>query len=179
MKTILKTLAALLTLTVLATACGDDGDGGGSATPASADSPLVQAIVDDVLEDGDGVTTDRDEAECFVGGVVDEIGEDRIRALGVSEENVAGLDEIDWTTEEAESVVDKLFSCMDLTENFIDQMEFGDLDEGQTDCVRGVFTEDVLKEFFVASFTGDESGMAGIFELMGELTECGVNLFGE
>lgn len=179
MTTILKIAAALASLALLATACGDDGGGGisGIDGAASADDPLVQAIVDDIMADSDGITTERAEAECFVGNVVGSLGKERLTALGVSETNVAALDEIDWTEDEARTVVDNMFGCMDLTDNFIEQMELGDLDESQTDCVRGVFSEDALKDFFVASFTGDEEGGAGIFALMGQLAECGVDFF--
>ena len=173
-KMTLKTVALLAAVLLMATACGDDGGGGGSA---SVDDPLVQAIVDDIMADGDGLTTERSEAECFVSRVVGTIGNERLTALGVTETNVAGLDEIDWTEAEARSVVDDMFGCMDLTENFITQMELGDLDADQTSCVREVFTDDVLKDFFVASFTDDEAGGASIFSLLGQLSECGIDLF--
>lgn len=172
----LKIVAVLASLVLLASACGDDS---GSGSAASADDPLVQAIVDDIMSDGDGIgiTTDRGEAECFVGNVVGTIGKDRLTALGVLESNVAALNEIEWTEGEARSVVDNMFGCMDLTNNFVEQMELGDLDGVQTDCVRGVFTEDVLKDLFLAEFSGDESGASGIFSLMGDLTDCGIDLF--
>lgn len=173
MKKTLKIVAVAASLVILASACGDDG--GGSV--ASADDPLVQAIVDDVMADGDGVTSERAEAECFVGGVVGSLGKDRLAELGVTESNVPGLDEIAWTEQEANTLVDRLFGCMDLTDNFIEQMDLGDIDESQRDCVSGVFSEDVLKEFFVSSFAGTEPG-AEIFALFGELTECGVDLLG-
>ncbi len=174
MKNFTKIIAALVSVVVLATACGDDG-GGGNAV--AADDPLVQAIVDDVMAESDSLTADRAEAECFVGGVVGTIGKDRLTALGVSESNVPGLDEIDWTEDEARAVVDSMFDCLDPAESFIDSMDLGELDDEQTSCVRGVFSEDVLKDFFVSTFTGDEEGGAGIFALMGQLAECGVNFF--
>jgi hypothetical protein len=169
----LKIVAALAALMLFASSCGDDGGGGSTA---SADSPLVQAIVDDIMADSDGVTTERAEAECFVGGVVGEIGTDRLNALGVTETNVAALDEIDWTEDEANAVVDKMFGCMDLTENFVEQMELGDLDASQAECVKGVFSEDVLRDFFASSLTGEEPG-AEIFALFGELAGCGIDVF--
>ena len=150
MKKTLKIVAALASVVMLAAACGDDG-GGGSAV--AADDPLVQAIVDDIMSDSDGITTERAEAECFVGNVVGSIGKDRLTALGVSETNIADLDEIDWTEDEARAVVDNMFGCMDLTDNFIDSMELGELDAAQRECVSGVFSEDVLKDFFLATFT--------------------------
>ena len=173
MKKTLKLAAVLISLVMFAAACGDD-DGGGSA--ASADDPLVQAIVDDIMADSDGITTERAEAECFVGNVVCDIGKDRLTALGVSETNVAGLDEIDWSEAEARSVVDNMFGCMDLTDNFIDAMELGDLDGDQRSCVSDVFSEDVLKDFFVSSLTDEEPG-SEIFALFGQLAECGINVF--
>ncbi|MEZ5243526.1 MAG: hypothetical protein R2707_00395 [Acidimicrobiales bacterium] len=177
MKTSLKLVAAIAALMLFASSCGDDGGGGGGNT-ASADDPLVQAIVDDIMAGGDGVTTDRAEAECFVGGVVGEIGTARLNALGVTETNIAALDEIEWTEDEARSVVDSMFSCVDVTASFVDDMDFGELDDSQAECVRGIFSEDVLKDFMVSTFTGDEDAMSGIFALMGQVQECGIDVFG-
>lgn len=176
MKKTLKLVAALAAVAMMAGACGDDDGGGGGS--ASADSPLVQAIVDDVMADSDGITTDRAEAECFVGGVVGTLGEDRLNELGVTEDNVVGLDEIEWTEDEATSVVDKMFDCIDMGESFIEQMEFGDLDDEQTACVQDVFSEDVLKGFFVGTLTNDEEAASGLFALFGELADCGVDIAG-
>ena len=174
MKNFTKIISALVSVVLLAAACGDD-EGGGNAV--ATDDPLVQAIVDDVLSDSDPLTSDRAEAECFVGGVVGTIGKDRLTALGVSESNVAALDEIDWTEDEARAVVDRMFDCLDPAESFIDSMDLGELDDEQTSCVRDVFDEDTLKTFFVAAFTNDDEAGAEIFALMGQLAECGVNFF--
>lgn len=173
MKKTLKLVAALTAVVMMAGACGDDDGGGGGS--ASADSPLVQAIVDDMMADEGAMTSDRGEAECFVGGVVGGVGEDRLTELGVTESNVPALDEIEWTQGEAESIVDSMFDCIDMGESFMSEMEFGDLDDAQTECVQGVFTEDVLKDFFVASLTNDEEAGSGIMALFGELAECGID----
>lgn len=175
MSATLKIMATLMTVVVLATACGDDGGGGGSAV--SANDPLVQAIVDDVLADSNGITADRGEAECFVTGVVGTVGKARLSELGVTETNIQNLDEIDWTDQEAESVIDDMFRCMDMAQTFVQQMDLGDLDSAQSDCVRGVFTEDVLKDFFLASFRNEDPG-EGIFGLFGQLADCGLDGFG-
>lgn len=176
MKTYAKTVAVLAALAMLGSACGDD-DGGGGAT-ASADDPLVQAIVDDIMADGDGLTSDRAEAECFVGGVVGELGTERLNALGVSETNIAPLDEVEWTEAEAQSVVDTMFGCIDVTESFVEQLDLGELDDAQSECVSGVVTDDVLKGFFLDSFTGDEGVSDNLFELMGGIASCGIDLSG-
>jgi len=171
MKKALKIVAIVASVVVLATACGDDSGGA-----ASADDPLVQAIVDDILADSDGITTERAEAECFVGNMVGGIGKDRLTSLGVTETNIAGLDEVEWTEDEARLVVDNMFGCMDLTANFISQMDLGDIDESQRECVGGVFSEDVLKDFFLSSVSGEEPG-AEIFALFGQLVDCGIDVF--
>lgn len=175
MKTFAKNLAVLSALVLLGSACGDDGGGG---TTAPADDPLVQAIVDDIIAEGDGLTADRAEAECFVGGVVGEIGTARLNALGVTETNVPALDEIGWTEAEAGTVVDAMFDCVDVADGFVDQMELAELDETQRACVNEAFSEDVLKEFMVGTLTGDADDGQAFVALMGELSACGVDPFG-
>jgi hypothetical protein len=169
----LKIVAVMAALLLFASSCGDDG--GGSA--ASADDPLVQAIVDDIMSEADGLTTERAEAECFVSGVVGEIGTARLNELGVTETNIAGLDEIDWTEDEAGSVVDRLFACVDVSDSFIEQNDFGELDAAQTECVRGVFTEENLKPALVSLYSGEDAE-AGLFELFSQVSDCGINPFG-
>ena len=73
-------MALVTALSLVAASCGDDGG------DASADSPLVQAIIDDVMADEDPLSTDRAEVECFVTGIVGSLGEDRLRELGIAEQ---------------------------------------------------------------------------------------------
>jgi len=58
----------------------------------------------------------------------------------------------------------------------VDDMDLGELDDAQTECVRGVFSDGVLKEFMESTLTGEEPGEE-IFSLMGEISACGIDLF--
>ncbi|MEQ8840954.1 MAG: hypothetical protein RIB98_08230 [Acidimicrobiales bacterium] len=174
MTNLLKIATALLSVVLLAGACGDDDGGGGNAAPS--DSPLVQAIADDMMDDEGSLTADRSEAECFASNVVGTVGEDRLNELGVTAADVGDIDGVAWTQSEAETIVDGMFSCIDMGESFVDDMDFGELDSEQEACIRGIFTEDVLKGFFVSSLTGDDEAGAGIFALMGEVAGCGIEL---
>jgi len=98
-------LFGFIALALIATACGGDDDG--------ADSPLAQAIADEIQGGGGGFDT-REDAECFAGKVVSAIGEDRMADLGVTVDNVPELEELSLNDGEIDSVVDAMDDCLDL-----------------------------------------------------------------
>ena len=69
MKRLTKVLALLLTLTMVAAACGSDDDGGGDAAPATTAAPAATAapVADDPIEFDYGV----DEDTIRVGAIAD------------------------------------------------------------------------------------------------------------
>ncbi len=174
MKRLIKVVALGLGMALIAAACGNDSSGGSTAP---ADDPLVQAVVDDILAEGDGLTADRGEAECFAGGVVGGIGGSRLAELGVTAENVGDLDEYSWTEDEARLIIDKMFDCMDPAGSFADDLAVDGMTDEQTACLAGAFDEDTLKNFFVGGLIGEQP--TDFFAVIGEaMSSCGLDAFG-
>jgi hypothetical protein len=153
MTRLLKMVALAVGMTLIAAACGSDSGGG----TAPADDPLVQAVVDDILSDGNGITNDRGEAECFAGGVVGGIGTARLVELGVTVDNVGSLDDYAWTDREANVIIDKMFECTDAAAGFVADLGGDSMTSEDSACLVGVFDEDTIRKFFIAGLTGDES----------------------
>lgn len=168
MRRLTKMVALGLGLILLASACSDD-DGGG----ASADDPLVVAIVDDIVNNDAPFTTDRGDAECFAGGVVGEIGNDRLAELGVTAENVGDLDDFAWTEDEVNVIIDKLFGCIDVKDSFARSLQGPEADDGVTSCISGELSDDSIRAFFAASFSGVESD--SFDEISAAMAACGLS----
>ncbi|MEE9414199.1 MAG: hypothetical protein V3V01_02870 [Acidimicrobiales bacterium] len=149
----MKHLAAILALLALAaSACGSSS--GGSA---SADSPLAQAIADSIEAEGDFTST-RADAECIGGRIVDGVGEDRLEELGVVPESAPGLDELDLTNDEINSVVDALDGCIDLVDLMIGEIAGGDdsLSSDDAKCLGDELGVDPIKKAMAAALGGTE-----------------------
>ena len=147
---------AIVALVATAAACGgdDDGDGGDSA---AADTPIGQALTAELMsETEDSPIGTEEEARCVSGRIVSGIGEDRLTELGVTPDSVGEIDDIAFSTEEADEIVDAMFSCVDvkaaLAEEF--ETEFGA--EG-AQCLADGLGDDMLRELMASSFLGDES----------------------
>jgi hypothetical protein len=174
MKRLIKVAALGVGMALIAAACGNDSSGG---SVASADDPLVQAVVEDILSDDGSLTSDRGEAECFAGGVVGGIGGSRLAELGVTADNVGDLDEYTWSEDEARLIIDKMFDCMDPAGTFVEDLSVDGMTDEQTACLAGAFDEDTLKDFFVGGLTGEQP--TDFFATIGEaMSSCGLDAFG-
>lgn len=155
-------LIALLAITLFATACGDDDSGGGN-------DALVQALADEIESDPDGFTGSRDEAECFSRGMVDGIGVERLAELGVTVDEVNGVDQLDFEPGEGDVVVDTLFDCVDVTELMREQFAADGTPAEEAECMANELDEDTLRSLFSATFAGEEPGgeefLAKMFEI--------------
>jgi hypothetical protein len=168
-------LVAAVALVFGAAACGgdDDSSGGGGA---DADSPLVQALAANMVEEGgESPVANQEEAECWASGVVGGIGEDRLGELGVTPESVGDIEDLDLTDEEVAVVVDSLFDCADVQQAFADMFaaDFGD--EAAT-CIADKLDEDFVKQAMSASIAGDDAEPSAEFlEAFGTIaSECGL-----
>lgn len=146
----------IVALAATAAACGGDDDGGGGDS-AAADTPIGQALTAELLsETEDSPIGTEEEARCVAGGIVSGIGEDRLTELGVTPESVGNIEDIGFDADEADEIVDAMFSCVDvkaaLAEEF--EAEFGA--EG-AECLADGLGDDRLRELMASSFLGDES----------------------
>jgi hypothetical protein len=163
-------VALVAVLSLVAASCSDDSGAAG------VDSAFAQAIVDDVMSDGDAVSGDRAEIECYVSGVVASLGEDRLRALGVSEDNVQDLEDLALEPDEIDKVVDSLFGCID-TRAMVAESIAADATPEQTACLVSTFNEDFLRGIMRSSFV-NEDPMELLTQLMGVMETCEIPLGG-
>lgn len=152
-----KLLMIVGAIAILASACGGDDDDGGAV--AAADSPLVGAIAQQIVEgsDSDAPVSSQEEAECWAGRIVGGIGEDRLTELGVSADNVGEITDYDFSDGEIDTIVDSLGDCVDLAELMAAEM-VGELGEEAADCVAGELEGDFLNDLMKASFRDEEPG---------------------
>jgi len=143
----------LITMTafvaVLAAACG--GDGGVDVS----DSPLAQAMAADFASDPDSPFGGQDEADCFAGKVVGDIGEDRLGDLGVTVDSVGDIEDIDFTDSEVDTVVDAVADCVDLSAAIAGELE-EDFGAEAATCVADKLDTDLLKEAMRSGITGED-----------------------
>lgn len=154
----MKKLAITLCAVVLvATACGGDDD-------VSVDgSPVAAALADQMMSDDDGAPiTSREEAECFAGKTVGSIGEDRLAELGVTASNVGDIEDIAFTDDEINSVVDALGDCIDIEAAMAQEFE-DDFAPEDASCLASELGEDTLKEMFALGLSDPEADMTEDF----------------
>ncbi|MEM7285116.1 MAG: hypothetical protein AAF480_02100 [Actinomycetota bacterium] len=170
-----KLMIILGAIAIVASACGGDDDDGGVA---AADSPLVSAIADEIVDgsDPDSPVGTRQEAECWAGRIVGGIGESRLAELGVSVNDVGELDEYDFSDGEIDTIVDSLGDCVDLRALMAQEM-VGDLGEDAANCVADAFDDGFLSDLMKASFRGEEPGGDEFFQTMLDIAaECDLPL---
>jgi hypothetical protein len=150
---------AILALVATAAACGGDDDGGGGGDSAAADTPIGQALTDELMAEGeDSPVSTEDEARCVAGGIVSEIGEDRLAELGVTVDSLGASDieDIDFTDAEAEKIVDAMFDCIDIKAALATEFE-ADFGADGAQCLADNLDEEMVRDLMASSFLGDES----------------------
>ncbi len=144
-------------------ACGSGDDG----KAADAISESLTAENDEVLK-----VTD-EQADCVGEGFVDEIGTDKLTEYGILTEDLEASDEaLDTKMEQAdaEAAAGVLVDCTDAAELFSDAMFQGeDIPAEAQACIDEALTDDVVEDFFTATFAQDE---ALATEAMTPLQEC-------
>ena len=163
---------------------GDDGDDGGDDSGGGdADrQAYVDAMMASFAEEDQDVISE-DQARCLSEDWVDILDPARLQAAGITPEDLGGdeaLDiadtDLDLSDDEANELFDAFGGCdIDLGELMAESFaEDDDLTEEQASCLGDAFTEDVLREFMVASFTGDESGGAAMGQMFAIMGQCGL-----
>lgn len=154
----ISTIAAVAALTLAAAACGSDDDGGGNA--AGADTPIGEALAAQILEESDSedgsVAQTEEEARCWAGKIVDDIGEERLEELGVTAENVGDIEDIDFTDGEVDALVDGMFDCIDVAAAFASQFEEEFGEEG-AQCMAENLDQEFVRDMMKVAVSGDES----------------------
>lgn len=155
--------------------CG--GDGGG-ATDGEADAGIREALADEMLSEADSPVETEEQARCWSGTIVDGVGEERLRALGVTVGDVGSLDDIAFEPDEIDVVVDGLFDCVDVESAFARQFEADFGAEGGA-CIAEAMDRDMVKTMMRSSLSADEGDALPVefLESFFALVEqCGVPL---
>ena len=163
LRTILRASVAATALVLALGACGSGDDG----KAADAISESLTAENDEVFK-----VTD-EQADCVGEGFVDDIGIDKLTEYGILTEDLEATDEaLDITMEQAdaEAAAAVLVGCTDAAKLFSDAMFQGeDIPAEAQACIDEALTDDVIEDFFTATFAKDEAQAA---EAMTPLQEC-------
>lgn len=170
-----KLLMIVAAIAIVASACGGDDDDGGAVAPA--DSPLVAALANQIVEgsDADSPIATQADAECWAGRIVGGIGEDRLTELGVSADSVGEIEDYDFTDSEIETIVGSLSDCVDLQTLMAEQLTEG-LGEEAADCVAGELDDDFLTTIMTAAFRDEEPGEDFIAAFIDIAAKCDLPL---
>lgn len=155
-----KSIAALAAIVFILGACGSDsggsdsggGDSGGSA---SSDSIYVEPLAAE-LASGDSPMT-LEEATCAAEKIVGEISDDRFAELGMTVDALSSVEDLDFTDDEVDVILDSFSGCFDLKAAMATQFASdGTFSEDDANCIADELGEEQLKNAMRAGLTGDE-----------------------
>ena len=143
--------------------CGDSDD---DKAAAAVSAGLLK-------EQGGTFKFTQKQADCVGNGFVEEIGVDQLKEYGLITEDLEASDkpiEAKLTGDDAAGAGKVLVDCVDAAQLFKDAMLTGqDLSPEVTSCIDDALTDEVLTDFFTATFSEDQAA-AG--EAMAPLQEC-------
>ncbi len=157
---------------LLLSACGSDGGGG-------ADTAVGQALADELMSDADSPLTGEEEARCMAGDIVDNVGEERLEELGVTADSVAAIEDVEFSADEEQTVLDALFDCVDVRAAMAEEMT-SDFGEEAAKCVADNLDEDLLREAMSAGFSDSDAEPSNDFfqGMLDVAAECDIPLGG-
>lgn len=150
-RTMKKLLFVFVALGLVAGACGGDDDDSVSV----ADSPLAQAISEEIQSDTDSPIAGEEEADCFAGNVVGRIGETRLNDLGVTATSVGDIADIDFSADEISTIVSSMTDCIDLQAAMAEQFE-EDFAPEDAKCLAEGIGNDTLEELLALGLTSND-----------------------
>ena len=138
------------------------------------DSKAADAISQSLTAENDELFTVTDEqADCVGEGFVEDIGTDQLTEYGILTEDLDATDEaldIKMDKTDAAAAAEVLVGCTDAAKLFSDAMFQGeDIPEEARACIDQALTEEVVEDFFTATFAKDQELAA---EAMGPLQGC-------
>lgn len=163
-------------------ACGNDATVATKAA-SKADPKVVKEYVDAMKEGSneDFPVSDAD-LECWMGGVVGGIGEDRLKEVGMTPESVNGSGDdniLEKLTKKERTVFAASFrECIDLKEVFMASLDQQAAESGEEvpekvrECFSDALSGDEIEEAFAeAIISGDEDSMSED-SIMAPLAKC-------
>lgn len=147
---------AILALLATVAASGGGDDGGDNA--AAADTPLGRALTAELLDESeDSPIATEEDARCVAGGIVSEIGEDRLVELGVTADNVGdgSIEDVAFTEDEAATIVDTMFDCVDVKAALVSEFE-ADFGAEGAECVADNLDDELVRDLMAQAFLGED-----------------------
>ena len=165
-----KFLAVIGVAALFLGACGNDtsnsGEGGSGKGDLKGDE---QAYVDELTaaiqkSSGEDEAIPKDQAECWMGDMVDGIGVDKMKKAGFTPEAIAGDGEADEVKLEElsegdrEVVAESFTDCINLEQVFMDSLASSgeEIPQDMKDCFEGIDWEVLEAKFSEMILTGDE-----------------------
>jgi len=163
-------IAAMTMTTLLLAACGSDG--GDDADPA-----LVSALAAE-LADGSS-PFDQETAECAAEKIIGGIGGERLVELGVSADDVPEADQIDFTADELDLVIDSIGDCGDLSDLMAESLAAdGVIPDDKVECFGDAVSDDVMKDAFRLTLSDSDAEPGADFQnaFLEAIIECEIPL---
>lgn len=144
-----------------------------AAVPASGTAPEYAAAIADAIRADPGFTTvPADNAQCAAEGVVDAVGVEKLRSLGLSPAQIreqAQLPQLEGNVDEREAtaVTDALLRCIDFGRVIADQLEANspvDITDEQVACLNDRIennpdARNAIAQAFVGNVDTDNPGL--------------------
>ena len=150
-----------ITATSIAVACLLALSACGGASDSDASDAISEALMS---ENDDTFALEQEQADCVGDGFVDKIGVEKLKEYGLLTEDLEPTDkslDVKLEQEDAESAAEVLVGCTDAEKLFQDAMDVGEeLPAEVQTCLDEALTEDVLEEFFTATFLQDQNAMS-------------------
>jgi hypothetical protein len=157
-----RTLGAIAVFALALTGCGGGDD-------ATASESISTAIRDSDTQD---MSLTQEQADCIGDGFVEEIGTDQLVEYKVLNDDLSvneGVDNVEMSEADAKAAAGVVLDCADFKEVFTGMME-GMPEEART-CLDEALTDERLRDFLAATFSGDEDA-AAVEELSAAVQEC-------
>ena len=149
-----RVMVAVLALSLVAAACGDDDDG----ALTEGEAVIVDAIIVGIAEDADPSNPFNDPvaARCFVEGMVQDMGVARLAEVGISTGSEDPQEAFALMTEaEIDDLVDIAFECLDMDAMMVAEFTRSGMSEDSARCVVAELNK---TDFFRASFAASMAG---------------------
>lgn len=171
----ISTTTALLSAAALTfglAACGGDDEGG------AAGSPLAEALATEIMAESESSPVgSEEEATCWANKIVGDIGEDRLAELGMTVDDIKDVEDYDFTPEEMSTMVDAMFSCVDVKAAFAAEFEEEFGAEGAK-CLADELDEDLVKDAMLADQSGGEPSEEFMQAFLDIAADCDLDLGG-
>ena len=166
-------MRVLLTTVILALVLG--ACGGGDVDLSADDQRLADAIAGQLTQDDESLPVPQAEAQCFGERTVNEMGSDRLAALGLDLAAVeAGTSpsDVDLNDNDTDTLLDAFIGCIDFGDVFTESLlegADGGVSEDSARCIAEGIDDDTIRKAAQAGITGEELSPETDAELLSDI----------